>query len=99
MGLPFRGGVQPSSGWAKEPTRYPGWMKEAKCHGAGSEDFFQLKPYKAKKICADCPVWVICLAEGLDEPYGVWGGFGINDRVKYREELAWYVKVHAPPWV
>ncbi len=40
-------------------------------------------PYAyAKKLCAECPIRVECLAYAVeaDEPYGVWGGLTTRER-------------------
>lgn len=42
---------------------------------------------KAKALCGACPVKKLCLAEGVSEGYGIWGGATENDRAKYR--LGW----------
>lgn len=60
---------------------------------------------KAKALCSACPVKKLCLAEGVSEGYGVWGGASENDRARYRlgwisyeelEDLATVVTVATP---
>lgn len=48
-------------------------------HGVTGDDFDKGE-LAAKKVCADCPVRSDCLAYGLHEPYGVWGGRTTRER-------------------
>lgn len=58
------------------------WQRHAACNGVGLEVFFpegQGDPgYRAKKVCATCPVRTDCLSVALvsSERWGVWGGAG-----------------------
>ena len=38
----------------------------------------------AVKICGNCPVRAMCLADALDreEPHGIWGGMTARERAK-----------------
>lgn len=38
----------------------------------------------AKAVCATCPVRAECLAAGLYEKYGIWGGTSERERRKLR---------------
>lgn len=45
-------------------------------------------PYSyAKKLCAECPIRLKCLAYAVeaDEPYGVWGGMTTRERRRLRK--------------
>lgn len=42
-------------------------------HGVDVDDFDRGER-AAKAVCAECSVRTECLAYGLHEPYGVWGG-------------------------
>ena len=53
------------------------WMIRAACRGQGLDTFFpeQGQPSRrAKTVCQTCPVSAACLAYGLGEEFGVWGG-------------------------
>ena len=39
---------------------------------------------QAKRICRACPVRAECLAYGLNEKEGVWGGLTADERLKRR---------------
>jgi hypothetical protein len=39
---------------------------------------------RAKAFCAGCPVWEECLAYGLEEDHGVWGGLNRAERARLR---------------
>lgn len=43
-------------------------------------DDFDAGERQAKAVCAGCPVRAECLAYGLHEPYGVWGGRTTRER-------------------
>jgi hypothetical protein len=63
-----------------------GWQDKARCAGAGLELFFPDggDTRRAKAFCAGCPVWGQCLAYGLDEDHGVWGGLNRAERARLR---------------
>ena len=63
-----------------------GWQDRARCAGAGLELFFPDggDTRRAKAFCAGCPVWGECLAYGLDEDHGVWGGLNRAERARLR---------------
>lgn len=57
----------------------PRWWEDAACRGLDPDIFFPEKydsGRDAKKVCAVCPVRVDCLADGLYERDGIWGGYG-----------------------
>jgi WhiB family redox-sensing transcriptional regulator len=72
------------------------WQKDGACVGLNEsleEDVFfhpwndtpknrMNRERKAKAICAVCPVKAVCLEWSLkvQEPYGVWGGVGEDER-------------------
>jgi WhiB family transcriptional regulator, redox-sensing transcriptional regulator len=62
------------------------WQDRARCTGAGLELFFPDggDTRRAKAFCAGCPVWGECLAYGLDEDHGVWGGLNRAERARLR---------------
>jgi len=62
------------------------WQDRARCAGAGLELFFPDggDTRRAKAFCAGCPVWGECLAYGLDEDHGVWGGLNRAERARLR---------------
>lgn len=62
------------------------WQERARCAGAGLELFFPDggDTRRAKAFCAGCPVWAECLAYGLEEDHGVWGGLNRAERARLR---------------
>ena len=63
-----------------------GWQDRARCAGAGLELFFPDggDTRRAKAFCAGCQVWDQCLAYGLEEDHGVWGGLNRAERARLR---------------
>lgn len=69
------------------------WKKMGACRGrdtswwfAEKEEISELGKYiGAKTICREmCPVRWQCLADNIDEPYGIFGGFDREERVAIR---------------
>lgn len=67
----------------------PFWHKLAACKQLGPHVFFGSREKtpmtgpeisNAKTLCTQCPVQRECLAFGLDEEWGVWGGFTRAER-------------------
>src|SRR5690625_3777642 len=64
----------------------PAWMADALCAqtGPGNNWFHPAKgesPSIARDICARCPVAEgVCLAYGMDDPYGVYAGYTAKER-------------------
>ena len=69
----------------------PPWQREALCvtpEGELVDIFFPITNtghgynhlVAPRKICLQCPVRYECLAFGLDETYGVWGGHSASQR-------------------
>lgn len=68
------------------------WQREGLCRGRDSHMFYHpngergparaKREDKAKAICRACPVIVECRRHALttEEPYGIWGGLGENER-------------------
>lgn len=68
------------------------WQLEGLCRGHNSAVFFHpenergyarvARESRAKEICRSCPVLEQCRAHALkaQEPYGVWGGMGEDER-------------------
>ncbi|ATQ28368.1 transcription factor WhiB [Rhodococcus ruber Chol-4] len=68
------------------------WQLHAACRGHESSAFFhpdgergharELREYRAKLVCARCPVLERCRTHALEvgEPYGVWGGMSESER-------------------
>ncbi|HEY2193636.1 MAG TPA: WhiB family transcriptional regulator [Actinomycetospora sp.] len=79
------------------------WREQAACRDLDPELFFPASDEDtpkgrgdrdaAKAVCAGCPVRAQCLAFGLDEPVGVWGGLSESERRAVRRG----VTVDAPP--
>ena len=62
------------------------WQDRARCAGAGLELFFPDggDTRRAKAFCSGCQVWGDCLAYGLEEDHGVWGGLNRAERARLR---------------
>lgn len=76
------------------------WTDDAACKGLGPGLFFatdtigggkgdQPARREAYKVCAGCPVRIVCLAHALHFPelHGVWGGTSERERVRMRAKL------------
>ena len=66
------------------------WHREAKCGGISDPDIFfpgRTQISIAQMLCSDCPVQLKCLADGVREEYGVWGGTSPKKRRDIRKEL------------
>lgn len=67
-----------------------GWWTEALCAGMDSDIFFPDQGGDTRTgtaICAVCPVRLWCLAEGINEKHGTWGGLTAFERVAVRREV------------
>lgn len=67
------------------------WMDSALCAQVDLELFFpeKCKPqdsYKAKRICARCPVAAECLEYGMNMSHGIFGGLGERERRQLRNQ-------------
>ena len=61
----------------------PAWHRHAACRGSGPADFYIGQggdPKPARETCRRCPVRSECLAAGLDDLYGTWGGMSPEQR-------------------
>ena len=63
------------------------WHRDPLCREHPEIDWFpevgeDRRP--AKAICARCPVREQCLAAGIDNPDGIWGGLGWRERRRLR---------------
>ncbi|MBV8933040.1 MAG: WhiB family transcriptional regulator [Kutzneria sp.] len=68
------------------------WQRLGSCRGADSAMFFHpdserggarlAREARAKRVCMSCPVLRQCREHALtvQEPYGIWGGMGENER-------------------
>ena len=68
------------------------WRNDAACRGLPAELFMpvrgdQFSAQEAKQVCAQCAVRWQCLAYGVAEKYGVWGGF--PEKPRRRINAAW----------
>jgi WhiB family transcriptional regulator, redox-sensing transcriptional regulator len=69
------------------------WQLSAQCRGEDPAIFFhpegergkarQRRARRAKAICAQCPVAVLCREHALrfQEPFGIWGGLSEDERL------------------
>jgi WhiB family redox-sensing transcriptional regulator len=63
------------------------WQERAACRGADVALFFPERGEDvtaAKAVCATCPVRAQCLAHGMNEKYGIWGGTSERERRNMR---------------
>lgn len=76
-----------------EFVRRPDWFDRAACRTIPTSTFFtnnnDLRPdtadeRAAKRVCTDCPVRAECLAFGLEERFGIWGGRTPGERRRIR---------------
>jgi hypothetical protein len=68
------------------------WSK-ANCRGLNTEIFYyeesdlrerRLDTRAIRKICFTCPIQKDCLDAGMQEEYGIWGGFTRRERTYIR---------------
>lgn len=77
------------------------WQERGACRGIDPEIFFPISDedaWRAKEICAGCPVRTDCLAFSLQnrERYGVWGGVTEKERIEmFRRGVAHRVLAEA----
>lgn len=72
----------------------PDWMSESLCRKKHGDIWFppfetttpEINYAIAKKVCNVCPVWADCLAIGMKEIYGVWGGLTPQERLPMQKE-------------
>jgi WhiB family redox-sensing transcriptional regulator len=62
------------------------WRDQARCAGVGAGPFYPegMDTRRAKAFCELCPVWMPCLAEGMDQDWGIWGGLNKAERQRLR---------------
>ena len=72
------------------------WAARASCRDAPGVNFFsedlkakagRVEGERAKAVCLTCPVRLLCLAAGLDETDGIWGGLSPVERRKLRKAM------------
>jgi hypothetical protein len=68
------------------------WARQGQCTQTDPEIFFPPKGDQgkaARRICAQCPVCVQCLAYAVaaDEEFGIWGGLNRAERVRLRDAV------------
>lgn len=67
------------------------WWDRGNCRGLNPDLFFPVRgedQTAAKAVCAGCEVRQDCLAEGLDEHFGIWGGVSERERRVMRRARA-----------
>lgn len=52
-----------------------------------ADDDYDTTVSEAKAVCATCPALEACLASGLHEQYGIWGGTTEEERRALRKQL------------
>jgi hypothetical protein len=79
----------------------PAWWADARCAGADVTMFVGTSARKAERaraLCADCPVALDCLADGIDEEYGMRAGYNMEnpeERAAAREYAEHAVRIAA----
>jgi len=73
------------------------WMARAACNGEAVNFFPERgnQAWAARAMCAGCPVRLECLAYGLEDQDGIWGGFGAAPREKIR--VKWRAEYYDGP--
>ena len=69
------------------PEQLPTWRTDAACRGMDTDLFFPPRGgdgWRAKRVCARCPVRAECLDEHLGETVGVFGGLSPKERIAER---------------
>lgn len=71
----------------------PEWFDDANCRGIDPELFFPARgdshsTRMAKETCRECLVRLECLAFGLEQKYGIWGGRSERERRRMRRARA-----------
>lgn len=80
-------------------VKRPDWFDQATCRALGPGVFFTGDPsnenrgetaamVEAKRFCFACPVRAECLAYGLEERHGIWGGRTPSERRRIRKVVA-----------
>ena len=68
----------------------PEWHEDAACRGMDPAIFFTGRSEStapAKRVCAGCAMRERCLAENIDERYGVFGGLNERERRNARRGI------------
>ena len=77
-------------GMSTPTTDRTNWREQAACQSADTNAWFNNGPLDtAMTICATCPVKDWCAVEGLNEAYGIFGGWGAKERESVREKLTY----------
>jgi WhiB family redox-sensing transcriptional regulator len=79
-------------------TPRPDWQQHAECRGMDPTLFFvergdSVAP--ARVVCAECPVRIACLAAGMDEVHGMWGGLTGRERQAVRRKIGYRPQIPA----
>lgn len=70
------------------------WEERAACRGRDTDTFYPERNDRrterlAKRVCGRCVVRRECLAHGMNEEFGIWGGLtpGVRKRLRRKAEL------------
>jgi hypothetical protein len=82
------------------------WRREALC--LKRNNVFWFPPVEAeapehyyavaREVCKHCPVWKLCLEDGQNERWGMWGGLTPKDRQGVKDNKQSLLKAHGS-WV
>ena len=68
----------------------PAWHRHARCRGRTDDFYLERGVHRddvaaAVALCQSCPVQAECLAAGLDDQHGIWGGAPVMQRRQIRK--------------
>lgn len=72
------------------PSVDTGWRSSAVCASYDPEIMYPdetADKTTARCLCQECPVRTACLEDGLDDDYGIWGGYTPSERARLRKHL------------
>lgn len=74
--------------WPHTPAQ--GWREHRACVGCHPKLFFAPHERPAERVlrlCVSCPVRLDCAADGLTQPFGMWGGLPLRERRKVANKV------------
>ena len=76
------------------PNRHPAvdedWRQSAACADYDPENWYpdeRTDKTFARIVCQECPVRTACLEDGLEDEWGMWGGYTPTERARLRKYL------------
>lgn len=74
------------------------WVRDGACRGMredlANDLFFSVDESDPgrdarRQLCFSCPVQSQCLTFGMDEPFGAWGGYTLEERREFKRRETW----------